>query len=269
MRALWRGSISFGLVNVPVKMYAATEKKNISFRQIHKECNSPIRYEKICPVCNKKVEEEDIVRGYEYEKGKYVIIDEKDLEDLPDKTARTIDIMDFVDLKQIDPIFYGKSYFLGPEETSQKAYTLLKKAMEEKGKIAIAKVKIRNKVSLACLRPYIGGYIVMETMFFPDEVRSVEEIPISPEITPEEKELSMAISLIESLSTDFEPTKYTDDYREFMLGKIRAKVEKQDVKIPVKEEQKVVDLMEALQQSIALAKKQKEEEKGKEIATVK
>lgn len=268
MRALWRGSISFGLINVPVKMYAATEKKNVNFRQIHKECNTPIKYEKMCPRCNRKITEEEIARGYEYEKGKFVIIDEKDLEDLPDKTKRTIDIVDFVSLDEIDPIYYSKSYFLGPEETSQKAYTLLNKAMQEKGKIAIAKVKIRNRQSLACLRPYNKSNLIMETMFYPDEVRNVEDVPKFSEITPDEKELEMATKLIESLATTFDPQKYTDDYRIAMLNKIREKVEKEDIKVATPDDEKVVDLMEALKASLAIAEKQKkEQEKGKSAAS--
>jgi len=182
MRAMWRGSISFGLINVPIKMYAATENKRINFRQIHRQCGTPIHYEKVCPTCNRKVEEEEIARGYEFEKGRYVIIEDKDLESIPDEATRTIDIIDFVDLKDIDPIYYDKSYFLGPEETGQKAYSLLRRAMEEGGKIAIAKVVIRSKQSLACIRPYGERHLVMETMFYPDEVRKVEEVPMQPEV---------------------------------------------------------------------------------------
>lgn len=270
MRALWRGSISFGLINVPVKMYAATEKKNVRFRQIHRECNTPIKYEKVCPTCNRKIKDEEIARGYEYEKGKFVIIDEKDLEDLPDKAKRTIDIIDFVDLKEIDPIYYSKSYFLGPEEASQKAYSLLKRAMQEKGKIAIAKVKIRNKQSLACLRPYGDFNMIMETMFYPDEVRSVKDIPMpATDVKPDEKELEMAIQLIGSLSTEFDPEKYTDDYRVAMIDKIREKIEKEDVKIPTPGDEKVIDLMEALKASLDIAEKQKNEQKEKEPVTSK
>ena len=259
MRALWRGSISFGLINVPVKMYASTEKKSISFRQIHRECGTPIRYEKMCPTCNRKVEEEEIGKGYEFEKGRYVIIEDKDLESIPDKTTRTIDIIDFVNLREIDPIYYDNSYFLGPEDTGQKAYILLRKAMEAGGKIAIAKVVIRSKQSLACIRPFGQNHIMMETMFYPDEVRNVEDIPLSPQAMPHENEMKMAVQLIDSLSTDFKPEKYTDDYRSALLNIIQAKVEGQEISIPIPREEKVVDLMEALKASLALA----EREKGK------
>jgi DNA end-binding protein Ku len=260
MRALWRGSISFGLVNVPVKMYAATERKGISFRQIHRACGTPIRYEKVCPVCGRKVEDDEIARGYEYEKGRFVIIEDGDLESIPDRTTRTIDIVDFVDLKEIDPIYFDHSYFLGPEETGQKAYILLRKAMEEAGKIGIAKVVIRAKQSLACLRPYGEHYLVMETMFFPDEVRNAAEIPISPDVKLHENEVRMAVQLVSSLSTGFKPEKYTDEYRKALLEIIRAKVEGEEVTIPAAREEKVVDLMEALKASLALAEKEKEKE---------
>ena len=264
MRAMWRGSISFGLINVPVKMYASKENRSISFRQIHRECGTPIRYEKVCPTCNRKVEENEIGKGYEFEKGKYVIIEDSDLEKIPDKTTRTIDIIDFVNLREIDPIYYDNSYFLGPEETGQKAYVLLRKAMEEGGKIAIAKVVIRSKQNLACIRPYGEKHIVMETMLYPDEVRNVEDIPLSPKAEPNEAEVKMALQLVNSLSTDFNPQKYTDDYRSALLDIIQAKIEGQEISTPTPREDKVVDLMEALKASLAQAEKQKAEtaEKG-------
>lgn len=258
MRALWRGSISFGLVNVPVRMYAATERKSVSFRQIHRECGTPIRYEKVCPACNRKVEEDEIARGYEYEKGRFVIIEDKDLEAIPDETTRTIDIIDFVDLKEIDPVYFDHSYFLGPEETGQKAYLLLFEALRKTGKIAIAKVTIRAKQSLACLRPYGENQLVIETMFYPDEVRDAGEITVSPGIKLHENEIKMAVQLIDSLAAEFRPEKYTDEYRKALLDIIRAKVEGQEIKIPAPREEKVVDLMEALKASLAMVEEEKE-----------
>ncbi|MCG0275341.1 MAG: Ku protein [Thermosediminibacteraceae bacterium] len=266
MRALWRGSISFGLVNVPVKMYAATERKSVSFRQIHKKCGTPIRYEKVCPTCDRKVEDDEIARGYEYEKGKFVIIEEKDLESIPDETTRTIDIVDFVDLAEIDPVYFDRSYFLGPEETGQKAYLLLFEALKKTGKIAIAKVMIRSKQSLACLRPYGENYLVMETMFYPDEVRDVNEISIPPGIKLHENEVKMAVQLINSLSAEFKPEKYTDEYRKALLDIIKAKVEGNEIRIPEGREEKVVDLMEALKASLAMVKEEQEKEGKKETA---
>lgn len=257
MRAMWRGSISFGLVNVPIKMYAATEKKSVSFRQIHRECGTPIKYAKLCPHCDRQVGEEEIARGYEVEKGKFVIIEDKDMEAIPDEPTRTIDIIDFVDLKDIDPIYFDHSYFLGPEETGQKAYVLLRRAMEEGGKIALAKVVIRSKQSLAALRPHGEKHLIMETMFYPDEVRDAGEIPVSDEVKIHDNEAKMAVDLVTSLSTEFEPGKYTDDYRKALLDIIRAKAEGEAVTIQAPREEKVVDLMEALKASLSLAEKEK------------
>lgn len=268
MRAMWRGSISFGLINVPIKMYAATENKRISFRQIHRECGTPIHYEKVCTTCNRKVEDDEIARGYEFEKGRYVIIEDKDLESIPDETTRTIDIIDFVELADIDPIYYDRSYYLGPEETGQKAYILLRRAMEEGGKIAIAKVVIRSKQSLACIRPYGKGHLVMETMFYPDEVRNVGDVPVQPQAKLQEREIEMALQLVESLSTRFEPEKYTDDYRQALIEIIQAKVEGEEISIPTPRDEKVVDLMEALKASLELAEKAKKQ-KGKARAKTK
>ncbi|MDS1030808.1 Ku protein [Bacillota bacterium LX-D] len=263
MRAMWKGSISFGLVSIPIKMYAATEKKNISFRQLHKECGTPIHYEKVCPVCNRKIEEDEIVKGYEYEKGKFVVINEKDLESIPDETTRTIDIIDFVDLPEIDPIYYDRSYLLGPEDISQKAYILLRMAMQQAGKIAIAKVAIRSKQSLACLRPYANDYIMMETMFFPNEIREAKEIPLNVDIKIHDNEIKMAVQLIQSLAASFEPEKYTDEYREALLNIIKAKITGQEITIPQANKEKVVDLMEALKASLALQEQNKEQPKKK------
>lgn len=259
MRAMWRGSISFGLINVPIKMFAATERKNISFRQIHRECGTPIRYAKMCPHCDRTVEEDEIGRGYEVEKGKFVIIEDRDLAAIPDETTKTIDIIDFVDLKDIDPVYFDNSYYLGPEETGQKAYVLLRRAMEEGGKIAIAKVVIRSKQSLAALRPQ-GDHLIMETMFYPDEVRDPAEIHVLKEVKLHENEIKMAVQLVSSLSTQFDPEKYTDDYRKALLDIIRAKAEGEAVTVQAPRDEKVVDLMEALKASLELAEKEK---KGK------
>jgi len=211
----------------------------------------------VCPTCNRKVEDDEIARGYEFEKGRYVIIEDKDLESIPDETTRTIDIIDFVNLTDIDPIYFDHTYFLGPEETGQKAYILLRKAMEEGSKIAIAKVVIRSKQSLACIRPYGERHLVMETMFYPDEIRKVEEVPIQPEAKLHENEIKMAVQLVESLSTKFQPEKYTDDYRQALIDIIQAKVEGEEISIPPAKEEKVVDLMEALKASLELAEKAK------------
>lgn len=257
MHTVWKGSISFGLVNIPVKMFTATENKDIRFRQLHEECGTPIRYKKTCPNCEREVKEDEIVKGYEYESGKFVIMTKEELASIAPDTRKTIEIIDFVNLEQIDPIYFDKTYFLSPHETGDKPYQLLRAAMKETGKIAIAKVMIRSKESLAAVRIY-ENCIVMETIFSPDEVRSVEHVPgIQPEMAVSESEMKMAIQLIENLATDFEPAKYTDDYRIRLQEFIQAKIQgKEVVTAPdLPEMANVVDLMEALQASVEATKK--------------
>lgn len=259
MRTLWKGAISFGLVNVPIKLFTATERKTIKFNFLHQECLTPIEYQRRCPRCNREVNNDEIVKGYEYEKGKYVVMKDEDFEQIPTENTRTIDIVDFVDLKDIDPIYFDKSYYLVPDETGVKAYALLIKSMEETGKIAIAKIVIRTKESLAALRVR-DGIMMLETMFYPDEIRSAEGLPYQQkEVKIHDNEVKMAISLINSLAAPFQPEKYNDEYRKALLDIIRAKVEGQEIAVPEKPVAgNVVNLMEALKASIELAKKERD-----------
>ncbi|MEW6065252.1 MAG: Ku protein [Bacillota bacterium] len=268
MRPLWKGAVSFGLVYVPVKMYAATEKKNIKFNYLHEKCKTPIQYRRYCPYCDTEVANEEIVRGYEYEKGKYVIMKEEDLEHLPGENTRSINIVDFVDLKDIDPLFYDKGYYLSPGEGGQKVYELLKKSMQETGKVAVAKVVIRNKESLAALR-VADGVLTMSTMFYPDEVRKPAAIPeLDYKVDVHDNELKMAVNLINNLSAEFQPEKYTDDYREQLMEVIQAKVAGEGGEVaPVPQTDKVVDLMSALKASIDLVKQDRGDKKKKEAGT--
>ncbi|HEX3015934.1 MAG TPA: Ku protein [Desulfobacteria bacterium] len=256
MRTLWKGAISFGLVNIPIKLYTATEGNELKFNFLHARCKTPIRYEKRCPACDMIVPPEEIVRGYEYEKGKYVVFSEADFEDIAIEGAKTIDILDFVDLKDIDPIYYIKTYYLTPGDGGNKAYTLLLRAMQKTGKIAIAKVMIRSKQHLAAVRVY-ESCLALETMFFPAEIRSTAQLPeLQKEAAVNESELDMAIDLVQSLAEPFEPNRYTDEYREALLQAIEAKVAGKEVISPAQPEpSKVIDLMEALRSSIQLAQK--------------
>ncbi len=254
---MWKGAISFGLVSIPINLFPATEKKDIKFRYLHKECRTPLKYERTCPTCEKEVSMGEVVRGYEYERDRFVIIDDKDFENIPDEKSRTIDILDFVDLKEIDPVFFDKTYYLGPREAGEKPYFLLKKVMEETGKVAVARVVIRTKESLAALRVYDKNILALETMFFPDEVRDHEAIPYSRrEVKIHDNELKMAQDLVLNLAEEFNPDKYHDEYREALLSVIRAKIEGEEVEKPAPVEKgKVVDLMDALKASVDLAKK--------------
>lgn len=265
---MWKGSISFGLVNIPIKMFTATEEKDIRFRNLHKECNTPLKYKKICPTCDKEVSEDEIVRGFEYETGHFIIINEQDIGALKSEVdVKSIDILDFVNLSEIDPIYFDKSYYLSPQDTGNKAYNLLRQAMNGTGKIAIAKMTIRNKQTLAALRVF-QNVLVLETIFYPDEVRSVNLIPGLPEnLEINEKELNIATKLIENLSAQFEPEKYKDDYREALQELISKKVAGKEIEVaPEMPHKNVIDLMEALQASLKQTNKKPIKKKDKTAA---
>lgn len=252
MHTMWKGSISFGLVNIPVKMFAATEDRDIRFKTLHKKCRTPVRNERVCPTCKEEIGPDDTVRGFEYEPGRFVIVEDKELEAISPPSAKAVEILDFVDLKEIDPIYFEKSYYLSPQEnTGGKAYGLLRQAMSETEKIAVARITIRDKQSLAVLR-VLNNVLVLETIFFPDEVRAVSLIPGIPESTAVSgKELNMAEQLIENLSARFEPGKYKDEYREALMELIRKKAEGEEiVTAPEAPQRNVIDLMAALQASL-------------------
>ncbi|AJS60021.1 non-homologous end joining protein Ku [Paenibacillus sp. IHBB 10380] len=255
MHTVWKGAISFGLVHVPVKMFSATEDKDISMRYVHTICGSPLSYIRKCPVCDKETPWEEISKGYEYEKGKFVLFEKEEMEQLSEQGNKNITIMDFVDLTEIDPIYFQKTYYLSPDQAGSNAYMLLLEAMRQSGKIGIAKISIRSKSSLAAIR-VLDECLAIETIFYPDEIRPVSQVPNLPENAEiKDNELTMAKMLIEQLSTPFDPDKYTDDYREALLQLIQSKVAGQEVKIaPVRQENNVMDLMAALQASIEAVK---------------
>lgn len=252
VRSLWKGSISFGLVNIPVRLYAATEEKSVRFNLLHRACRTPIKYQKVCPHCGREVSQDEIVRGYAYDRNRYVLMEEEDFENLPLPTSRQVAILDFVDLSEIDPLYYDKSYYLEPDEGAEKAYGLLRRAMREKGRVAIAKVAIRSREALACVRVY-GQALVMETMYYPDEIRPAERldgIAAEPELS--EREVAMAVQLIDNLTEPFDPGKYRDHYREALLSAIEKKIQGEGLEAPAAPPAagKVVDLMEALEASL-------------------
>ncbi|CAA7602565.1 Ku70/Ku80 beta-barrel domain protein [Acididesulfobacillus acetoxydans] len=256
MHTLWKGSISFGLVNVPVKMQAATESKEFQFHYLHNACQGRIRYVKQCPRCKTEVENRDLVKGYEYEKDRYVILTDEELASVQEPSARSIDILDFVDLKEIDPVYYQKSYYLSPEDTAAKAYRLLCLAMLESGKVALAHLTLRSKQYLACLRVFEEG-LVLETMFYADEIRRMER-PWQ-EIQPTETELMLARQLVEQLAKPFEPGKYRDGMRDKLAEMIEQKVKGESLRVPTAPRGgQVLDLMEALRASIARAEEKKD-----------
>lgn len=257
MHTMWKGSISFGLVNVPVRMFAATESKDIKFRYLHKTCKTPIQYTRTCPQCDKSVEWDEIVRGYEYQPGQFVIFDEDEMNTLQKHRTQTIDIVDFVELPQIDPVYFDKTYYLAPESSGVKAYKLLQDAMHQTNKIAIARTVLRNSETLACIRVH-DNVIHMETLFWPDEVRSTQELPnLGTEAAVTDQELQMAVTLVNQLATQFEPEKYVDEHRNEVMQRIEQKVANQEIAaVPAagKRTDNIVDLMQALQESIRLTK---------------
>ena len=258
-RAIWSGAISFGLVNIPVKLYSAVSRKTVRFHQIDAESGQRIRQQRVNPENGEEVPYEQIVKGYEISPDKYVTITPEELEALEPQKTRTIDIEQFVDLEQIDPIHYDHPYYLAPDKGASKAYKLLLDAMREADKVAIARVVIRSKENLVALRTYVGA-ITMETMLFPDEVvdpGSVEEIAaVDGDVKTTKRELDMAKQLIESLSGDFDPSQYRDEYRERVLELIEKKAAGETITIeaPEPERKEVPDLMAALEASIAGAK---------------
>lgn len=260
MRSMWKGAVSFGLVYVPVKLYTATEQKDIRFNYLHEKCKTPVQYRRFCPYCQSEVSMEEIVRGYEYEKGKYVVLKEEDFEKLEETGGgRNIEILDFVNLAEIDPIYFEKAYYLAPGDGGAKVYELLKRAMNETGKVAVARVVIRSREALAALR-VSGNTLVMSTMHYPDEIRQVSALPeMNYQVNLHENEVKMAVSLISSLSAEFSPEKYTDTYRQGLMEVIQAKIAGEAIEMPAKPETgKVVDLMEALKASIDLAREERD-----------
>lgn len=260
-RAIWTGVINFGMVSIPVKMYTATENKDISFNQLHAECKSRIKEQKICPNCERKLEPDEIEKGYEYAKGQYVIITKNDLENIPLPNKNVVEVVSFVQLEDIDPIQYEKSYYLEPDEAARKPFALFMRAITEKKMIAVAKVAIRNKERLCCLRP-MDGTLMMSTLLYPDEIRVQRGKPL-PDVAVSDKELAMASTLIDLMTEDFAPDKYKDHYREALLKVIEAKLDgKEFVQAEAAPQSNVVDLMDALRASMETIKSRKAAEQA-------
>ena len=258
-RAIWSGAISFGLVNIPVRLYSAVSRKTVRFHQLDRADNGRIQQKRVNPRTGEEVPYENLVKGYEIGPDSYVVIDPDELDSLSPEKTRTIDIEDFVDLDQIDPIFYDHPYYLVPDKGAEKAYKLLLDAMRESGKVAIARVVLRSKENLVAIRPR-DEVLTLETLLFsdevipPDDLDGVEEAGNAKKTT--KRELEMAQQLIDSLAGDFEPDKYRDEYRDRVLDLIERKSQGEEIVVeaPAEEPKKVPDLMAALEASIAAAK---------------
>ncbi|MBA3385016.1 MAG: Ku protein [Chthoniobacterales bacterium] len=253
MRPIWKGSISFGLVYIPVAVYPATREEKLSFRQLRATDLSPIKYKKVAEADQKEVSADQIVKGYEYERGNFVIMKEEDFAKVKIESTHSIDITDFVDLEQVDPKFFYKPYFLEAQKGGEKAYALLHKALAGTGKIGIAKVVISNREHLASVKPD-GLFLILELMHFASEILSPEALKSGPEGAISERELKMAQTLIESMSAAWEPEKYSDEYRSAVLELIEQKAQNREIAdrpaAPVRQTN-VVDLVKVLQESLS------------------
>jgi DNA end-binding protein Ku len=255
-RSIWKGTVSFGLVTIPVSLYTATEDKDVHFHQLHKTDGSRVEYKKFCAEEQVEIENDDIIKGYEYGKGRYVTVESKDLESIPVSTTHSVEILEFVDLPEVDPIYFQKSYYLEPQSGAAKPYALLREAMQRSNKTALAKVVLRDKEHLATVRVY-GDALVLETLFYPDEIRDANQLEGLTGSNVTDKEVQMAINLIEALAGEFDPSKYKDEYRDALLDMINQKVEGKPIEEApaAKPTAKVMDLMDALRASVEAASK--------------
>src|SRR5246127_5555378 len=254
MRAIWKGSISFGLVNIPIALYPATRREELKFRLLRAKDLSPVNYKRVAEKDGKEVPWDEIVKGYEYEKGKYVVLKEEDFERVDLEATQTVDIQDFVDQEEIDPIFFYKPYYLEPQKGGDKAYALLRDALKDTNKIGVAKVVIKTRQYLAGVKPEDGA-LVLELMHFADELADPEKLHVPKKMEVGKREMSMAKSLIDSMSSKWNPEKYKDDYREALMQMIEEKVEAGGKEIEEKPKKapkptKVIDLISVLQKSL-------------------
>jgi DNA end-binding protein Ku len=255
-RAIWSGSIGFGMVSIPVRLFGATESKDISFHLLHATCGTRLKQLRWCPTHEQEVPWNETVRGYEYAKDQYVTLTEEDFEKLPLPSKHTIELTAFVKEDEIDPVYYERSYHLAPEERGEKAYALLIRTLEKKGLTAIATITIRKKEQLCALRPKEGA-LMLETLYYPDEIRARPEMDLG-KVKITDRELDMAFALIDLLRKPFDPEEYKDNYREALTQVIDAKLEGREVvESPEPKEARVIDLADALRRSVEAAKKGK------------
>ncbi|MGH9564727.1 MAG: Ku protein [Candidatus Angelobacter sp.] len=252
---VWKGHLTFGLLSLPVKLYSAARGESVSFNQLHKNDNSRIKQVLYCQLEDKPIQRSEIVKGYEYEKDKYVVVDDEEIKKVAPKTAKTMEVLEFVKSSEVDPIFFDASYYLAPDEAGEKPYALLFEALRQSGCVGVAKIAMHNREHIVILRPGARG-ITLHTMYYVDEIRQVEEFRTDTSAV-KEKELDLAKTLIESLLATFEPDKYKDEYRENLKAMIQAKIEGKQIVEPAAPTHKapVIDILEALKMSLAEGKK--------------
>src|SRR5438094_1877395 len=269
-RAIWKGSISFGLVNIPIALYPATRREEFKFRRLRKTDLSPVNYKRVAEKDGKEVPWDQIVKGYEYEKGKFVVFKDEDFQRVDVEATQTVDIQDFVELDEIDPIFFYKPYYLEPQKGGDKAYALLRDALKDSKKVGVAKVVIKTREYLAGVKPEDGA-LVLELMHFADELAETSKLHIPKKVEVGKREMTMAKSLIDSMSSKWNPEKYKDDYREALMEVIEEKVEAGGKEIEEKPKKapkptKVIDLVSVLQKSLEQSGAAKKKSRGKRAA---
>jgi DNA end-binding protein Ku len=251
---VWKGHLTFGLVSLPIKLFTAARAETISFNQLHKKDHSRVKQKLFCAAEDIELSRGDIVKGYEYEKDRYVVVEDDEIKKMAPKTAKIMEILEFVREAEVDPVFYEKSYYMAPEEAGEKPYALLLEALKRSGYVAVARIAMHNREHIVILRPS-GQGITLHTMYFEDEIRKTESYNADTSAV-QEKELSMAMMLVEALAAKFEPGKYKDSYRENLRAMIDAKIAGQEVVAPAEAQQvKVIDIMDALKASLAALKK--------------
>jgi DNA end-binding protein Ku len=269
MKALWKGSVTFGLVNIPVRLYSAVQEKSLKFHMLHAEDGGRIKYQRVCAICGKEVSWNDIVKGYEYSKDHYVHFTDEELQGIDLDSIKAIDVVNFVPLEDIDPVYFNKTYYIVPEPSGLKAYRLLQQALDAEEQVGIAKIALRDKEHLATVR-LKDDVFVLETMHWPDEIRQPEFEELDKKVTVRDPEVKMARQLIQQLSADFDPEEFRDEYRTRLEQLVEQKVEGQEITVAAEQEEeptKVVDLMEALKASVEEAKKKSPARETKKKAT--
>jgi len=260
MKTSWKGSISFGMVYFPVNVYTATSgTEGVKFNYLHKKCNTRVRYKKFCETCNVEVPQEDLVKGYEYEKDKYILITDEDFEKLPIQSKKTISIIHFVDEDRVDPILLDKAYYIGPGNFSAgKAFELFRRAMQDTGKVGIAKITLSSNEYVSLVKPYDKGGMLLYLLYYADEVRKPENIPeLNHRVDIHDNEMKMAVSLINNMTAEFDIGEYRNEYQEALKRLIQAKVEGREVVSPPEAQSNIIDLMEALKASVEATKEKK------------
>ncbi len=256
-RPIWKGAITFGMISIPVKLFGATESKDLAFNTLHKECKSRLKQKRWCPVDDREVFQDEVVKAFEYSKDSYVEILDEDLERLPVPSKHTIELTSFVKQADIDPVYFERTYYLEPEQIGAKPYALLLRALKSKQVSGVAKIALRNRESLCVLRASDNNLIMLETLYYPDEIRTAD-IESEPDVLVSQPELAMALSLVEMLQEEFDPKKYQDEYRVALLDMIESKRNGSEVvATPETPLPKTVDLMAALKASLEAAKKGK------------